>query len=60
VQQGFLSLGSTNIGTKLFHQSGFRDGEFPSEHVFVMHLSSSHWLGYSTVAGDLPCLTFMS
>jgi hypothetical protein len=25
----------------------------------VVHLPCSHWLGYLTVVGDLPCLTFM-
>jgi hypothetical protein len=56
---GFLSLNFSNICAKLFHQLGFRDRGFPQERVIIVHLSCSHWLVYSAVAGDLSCLILM-
>lgn len=54
-----LSLKSTSIYTKSFHQSESRDRGLLWEHVFVVHLSCSHWLGYSNVVGDFLWLQFL-
>ena len=37
-------LGQATVA--LFLQSGFRDRGFPWEHVSVVQVSCSHWLGY--------------